>query len=110
MELSNTCNEMGQQIKTCKIMARQDTTISVPVSIKPKVSTGIANVYCCGESKIIPSMCVPKCKSYSASTECCFVLTQHICIEIPVEISADVQASTPSVECCIPPCPDHCCY
>lgn len=104
-----TNNPTEQQEKTCKVMARQDTTVSVPVTIKPRVNAGNANVYCCGKSKISPAMCIPKCKTYATSTECCFVLTQHICIEIPIEISADIQTFTPSVECCVPPCPDLCC-
>lgn len=86
-----------QVCKECTAFTYQSATVSVPVSVKPKVTTGNIKTFCCGEPIISPSpykiICSPR------SGNCSFVLTQNICIEIPIEFSAEAYANCPTIEC-----------
>ncbi len=81
----------------CVAVTYQSASVSVPVTVQPKVSTGHINTFCCGEPKITPSPCKLICNPNSGS--CSFILTQTICVEVPVEISAKAFVDYPYVQC-----------
>lgn len=105
MDSTYTPDDTKDRNHECKVLTRQDAEISVPVMLKPKVETGHAMVFCCGEPKIIPVPCMPKSKPPCPDGECCFILSQHISVEIPFDISADVLIAPPIIECEATPCP-----
>lgn len=88
--------------KGCTVITHQNARVSVPVTVKPKVSAGDIKSFCCGEPKVTPSPYTISCKPYPDS-RCSFVLTQNICIEIPIEFSADAVLSPPCIACPEPP-------
>jgi hypothetical protein len=71
------------------VTAQQKANISVPFTVEPKVNTKEATSHCLGE---------PVVKQKNVICECChksimsFVLSQDICIEIPIEFSAEAKA------------------
>ena len=83
--------------ETCAAYTYQSASVSVPVTIIPKVKTGNITTVCCGEPKLSISpynvVCSPK------SGHCSFILMQNICIEIPIEISADTITGCPTIKC-----------
>ena len=84
--------------KSCTAIAFQSAVVSVPVLVKPKATAGEISTFCCGEPRITTfphykAACGPK------QDGCSFILTQKLCIEIPIEFSADAFAEFPRVEC-----------
>ena len=69
------------------VIARQKGSISVPVTVRPRVITKDAILYCCGDPVIEQRPC-----EYSRKSDSSFVLSQNICVKIPIEFSADVIA------------------
>lgn len=83
--------------ESCIAYTYQSASVSVPVVVTPKTTTGNINVFCCGEPRVSPSPYKIICDSKSGN--CSFILTQDICVEIPVEISADAFTGCPKIEC-----------
>ena len=81
----------------CTAFTYQSASVSVPITVKPKVSTGNINTFCYGEPSVSPSPYKIVCNSKSGN--CSFILTQNICIEIPIEFSAEALAGCPNIEC-----------
>lgn len=92
----NICPEKFEG-ESCTAYTYQSASVSVPVTVRPKVKTGTINTFCCGEPKISPSPFKLICNPNSGN--CSFLLTQSICIEIPIEISADAVTSCPYIKC-----------
>ena len=86
-----------QALERCIALTYQSAAVSVPIIVRPKVSTGNINTFCCGEPSIKPSPYKIICSQSGGS--CSFILTQSICIEIPIEFSAEAAASCPYIEC-----------
>lgn len=86
-----------QPFEGCTALTYQSAAVSVPITVKPKVSTGNINTFCCGEPSISPSPYKIVCNSKSGN--CSFILTQNICIEIPIEFSAEAISGCPYIEC-----------
>ena len=81
----------------CTTFTYQSATVSVPVLVKPKVATGNIKTICCGEPILNPSPYKIICNPSSGN--CSFVLKQNICIEIPIEFSAEAYVNCPTIEC-----------
>lgn len=81
----------------CVAVTYQSATVSVPVTVKPKVSAGSINTFCCGDPRIIPSPCRMICNPGSGN--CSFILTQNICVEVPIEFSAQALVNCPYIKC-----------
>ncbi len=96
-----TCHEKQDAEKkpseNCTALTYQSAAVSVPITVRPKVDTGKINTFCCGEPSIKPSPYKIICSQSGGS--CSFILTQNICIEIPIEFSAEATASCPYIEC-----------
>lgn len=83
--------------ESCTAFTYQSAAVSVPINVRPKVCTGDISTFCCGEPAITPSPYKLVCNSKAGG--CSFVLTQTVCIEIPVAFSAEACAGCPSIEC-----------
>ena len=90
-------NTEEQPSEGCTAFTYQSASVSVPITVKPKLSTGSINTFCCGEPSISPSPYKIVCSSKTGN--CSFVLTQNICIEIPIEISTEALTGCPTIEC-----------
>ena len=87
----------NQASEGCIAVTYQSAAVSVPVTVQPKVSTGHINTFCCGEPIITPSSYKITCNQKSGG--CSFVLTQNICVEIPIEFSANACVDSPRIIC-----------
>ena len=83
--------------KTNTLVARKNANISIPVSVKPKVNLKDAATYCCGDPVLKKQSC--NCENTSRKGRCCFVLSQNVCIEIPIEISMDTILNEAYIDC-----------
>ncbi len=86
-----------KSLESCTAFTYQSAAVSVPVTVRPKVSTGNINTFCCGEPSISPSPYKIICNSKAGN--CSFILTQNICVEIPIEFSAEACTGYPYIEC-----------
>lgn len=92
----NFCPEECKR-ESCTAYTYQSASVSVPVTVRPKVKTGTISTFCCGEPQISQSPFRLVCSPNSGN--CSFLLTQNICIEIPIEISADAVTCCPYINC-----------
>ena len=97
MNCHENLNDEKELDDGCTAFTYQSASVSVPITVRPKVSTGSINTFCCGEPSISSSPYKMVCTSKSGN--CSFILTQNICIEIPIEFSAEASASCPFIEC-----------
>lgn len=81
--------------QVCTAYTYQSATVSVPVAVRPQVKLGTIDTYCCGEPQITPSPYKIVCKPGG----CDFVLTQNICVEVPIHFSADAFQGCPKTMC-----------
>ena len=68
------------------VVARQMANISVPVTVKPRVNTEGVVSYCYGDP--ILRRRLHTCEDCH-KTEYSFVLSQNVCIEMPIEFAVD---------------------
>ena len=97
MNCENKQDSEEQALESCMALTYQSAAVSVPVTVRPKVSTGNINTFCCGEPSINSSPYKIICNSKSGN--CSFILTQNVCIEIPIEFSAEAYTGCPIIEC-----------
>jgi len=84
--------------KNCTVIAHKKANISVPITVKPRVKTKEANTFCVGEPVVLKKTL--ECKNQH-NPSCSFVLSQNVCIEIPVEIAADAIVREASIDCMV---------
>jgi len=78
------------------VIAQKKANISVPITVTPRVDKLDAISYCCGDPVIIQRSCqCERCRKLG----CSFVLSQNICIEIPIEFSADAVITDACIDC-----------
>ena len=77
----------------CTGVAAQLVDVSLPIKIKPSAVVGEIDTECCGEPVVTirQSTCCGK--------GCHIIITQSICITIPVEFSADAEEGEISAVC-----------
>ncbi len=90
-------NEMGSFI-TCERNVHQKAKVSLPISIEPFVITGKIKARCCGDPKV----------STDCKDNCSYVITQEICIEIPLKFGVCTEINDEYVECDKPYIEDKC--
>jgi len=76
-------------------IAQQKANVSVPVSVKPRVNTKDAIMYSFGDPVLKQNSC--QCEYCQKSYR--FVLSQNICIEIPIEFSVDTTVGNAYIDC-----------
>ncbi len=93
------CHELDSN--NCTVVAYQKANVSVPVTVKPKVHAGDVNTFCCGDPHIKRSSYSVRYNHLSDSSDssCSFVISQNICIEIPIEFTAKTYVQDPHIEC-----------
>lgn len=80
--------------ETCETEAFLPMTVSAPVSVKPFIRELPITASCCGDPVLTPIP--PPCRDKGI---CSFVITQNICIQIPIEIGARSLVGNPFVQC-----------
>lgn len=90
--MNNDCigNSQPKKIKTCKRNAHQFADISLPVKLKPVTIVGEISTECIGEPSIICD--------YSNNL-CEIVITQTICITIPIEYGVKPNVGKSNIKC-----------
>ena len=81
--------------KKNRVIAQQKASISVPFTVAPKVNTKEAISHCCGDPVVKQKyvQCEYCHKNYMS-----FVLSQNICVEIPIEFSAEAIAKNACID------------
>ncbi|MGN0115147.1 MAG: hypothetical protein ACI396_07445 [Acutalibacteraceae bacterium] len=77
----------------CQKVGRQYANVSLPVELTPKTKIGKIEAKCCGE----PTVC---CQTDDCSNTCKVVITQTICINIPIRYELTACTGECSIECC----------
>lgn len=81
---------------TCPAVGYQEVNVSVPITVVPFAYAGAAKVKCCASPVVIP------CEDYQGGTKngkCTFVISQTICVEVPVEFGAKTTVGDTYVDC-----------
>lgn len=88
--------------KPCEKIVHQKAKVTLPISIEPFVVSGKIKTRCCGAPKLsIAPYC--ECKDY-----CNYLITQEICIEIPLKFGAITETKETFIECEEPVIEDGC--
>jgi hypothetical protein len=80
--------------KACDSVFYQQETVCVPVKVTPFATPGTARTTCCGTGSVSRESLCP-----GSQTSCNFVITQKLCIEIPVSFGALVETGDAVVQC-----------
>lgn len=87
-----------EQKADCVSVSTQMAEVSLPVRLQPSASVGEIFTECCGEPVVtVRQFCGSRCG-------CEIVITQTICVSIPVEYGAEVHPGDPCVICRRPGC------
>ena len=87
-----------RSISECPVTGYQTVDLCVPVHIKPSATTGEVITRCCGNPIITPGIDPDGCPGTPAA-DCGFTIRQQICVEVPVEFSAETSTGTANVLC-----------
>ncbi len=82
--------------KACNVVEYSYANISVPVSIAPYAEIGKITSKCYGKAKVTNGNEMP---SGSACGCCTFVVSQNICVEIPIEFGTSVVTGGAYIDC-----------
>lgn len=81
--------------KTCKKNVDQYADLSLPVKLEPVAIVGEITIECCGEPNII---CKNNCECHN-NNYCEVVITQVICVTIPIEYGVNINAGKSNIKC-----------
>jgi len=93
--------DISHQDKKCETVASLPMRVSAPVTVAPYIRQLPATISCCGEPTLTP---ISSCRG----GRCSFVITQNLCIEIPIEIGATSKIGNPRTQCFGPSSEDVC--
>lgn len=82
--------------KTCPAVGYQKVNVSVPVTVIPFAHTGTTKIKCCGHPIVVSgdAHCAGE-----KNGKCTFVVSQTICVEVPVEFGAKTAVGDTFVDC-----------
>jgi uncharacterized repeat protein (TIGR01451 family) len=80
----------------CAVEGEQMIDICLPVSVRPFANVGNVTTRCCGPAVITPGTAV--CPGIPGG-RCDFVISQRVCVNVPVEFGAAVQPGVPHSLC-----------
>ena len=86
---------------SCPVVSYQTLDVCVPVSVKPFAKIGLTKTTCHGDSTTTSGSKI--CRG-TPNGECCFIVSQKICIEVPVEFGSITRAGDIHVLCERKPC------
>ena len=98
LEGIDNCENEKESYITCEKIVHQKAKVSLPISIEPFVVTGKIKARCCGNTKI----------TIECNDNCSYVITQEICVEIPVKFGVKTELKEECVECEAPFIEDIC--
>lgn len=90
----NICGPVCGRDESCESVFYQKETICVPVKVTPFAKPGTAKATCCGEPVVKSGT---QCSGNQIS--CSFMITQSLCIEIPISFGAVIETGTAVVQC-----------
>jgi hypothetical protein len=90
------CGPVCEELGTCETAAYQPLNVSVPVTVTPFVNEGEATTYCCGDPIVIREPAEADCIH---DGNCSFIITQKICVRIPVTFGATASLGRTFVRC-----------
>ena len=90
------CGPVCEELGTCETAAYQPLSVSVPVTVTPFVNEGEATTYCCGDPIVIRE---PDGSDCIHDSDCTFIITQKICVRIPVTFGATASLGRTFVRC-----------
>lgn len=90
------CGPVCEELGTCEAVAFQPLSISVPVTVTPFVNEGEATTHCCGDPIVIREPAGGDCIH---DGNCTFIITQKICVRIPVTFGATASLGHTFVRC-----------
>lgn len=90
------CGPVCEEVGTCETAAYQPLSVSVPVTVEPFVSEGEATTFCCGDPTVIREPA--RCDCIDDNT-CTFVITQNLCVKVPVTFGANALVGSAIVQC-----------
>jgi hypothetical protein len=103
LEGKENCEKEMETFITCEKVVHQKTKVSLPISVEPFVIPGKIKARCCGTTKVTIDP-FNECKD-----NCNYVITQEICIEIPLKFGVSTEIKESFVECETPSIEDTCC-
>ena len=80
----------------CDVVGSQTVDLCVPVTVTPSAVAGPTVVRCCGPAVITPGTNV--CPG-TPNPDCSFTISQRLCIEVPVEFSAEAVTGQTHTNC-----------
>ena len=81
------CDESG-----CSTVNYQYANISIPVEVRPKATTGEITIECCEEPTV-------ECCNNECGNSLDIVITQKVCIKIPVRYQIEACAGEETITC-----------
>ncbi len=91
------CQPAEDEIKKCEDVVHETASIQATVTVAPKVDVGDIQTLCINNPVIRP------CSGAPSPTRCCrFMVSQDVCIQIPLTFSADVEAVPSGISCGAP--------
>ena len=87
------CGPVCTTTTGCTKTIFQQETVQVPIAVRPFANTGDATVICCGNPVITRDETPP------TDGQCHFIVTQTICVEIPITFGANVTHGTTVSTC-----------
>lgn len=90
----NICGPVCDSNESCETVFYQKETVCVPVKVTPFAKSGTAKATCCGEPVVKSGA---QCSGNQ--TSCSFIITQNLCIEIPISFGAVIETGTAVVQC-----------
>lgn len=83
----------GDRNDGCTTVNYQYANISVPVTVTPKTKAGEITIECCEEPTI-------ECGTNECGNGLDIVITQRVCIKIPIRYQIEACAGEESISCC----------
>lgn len=88
-------NFQPKKTKPCRKNTHQYTDIVLPVKLEPVTIVGEITTECCGEPSVV---CKNSCDCNNNNV-CELVITQTICVVIPIEFGVKSVAGKSSIKC-----------
>ena len=86
---------LSQNAETCPAVGYQKANVCVPVTITPFAHPGDTKTFCCGEPVVTPGKTT--CEGVIGG-KCSFIITQTICVAVPVEFGATSQVGDAAIK------------
>lgn len=76
----------------CSKVGTQCVDVAAPLSLTPVASVGTATVTCQQEPRVV-------CVTSDDGTSCTVVVTQQVCVSVPIRYGVEVSHAEPTIAC-----------